>query len=404
MKTIIFIFAVGVAAANAVTFQNDYLVELNNGDTTTITNPNYPNKYPVGVNTRYQVTAPAFCKVQVTCTIQIDYSGGGCTANDIFGFLTDGTVDISGTSAGTVCVASNYQFTSQYNSVTLGYISTNYGGIWTCGIKVVSSGTCDCGRNNVPRIVGGNSVAANTYPFQAALWNTDYNAISCMAVILTPRCLVTAAHCMVPPYNNTSTNYVLVGRSFIQEPNCFSYFDTPYSRTYTIYGFRSHEYYNPNTKANDIALVYTNNRMVYNAGVGGICTPPTGYVPPANSVVNVTGWGTTSYGGPKAKYLQVTYLSIVDLNTCASQFASSQPPNPIYDSQFCTYGQGQRDACQYDSGSAVFYRNNTRIYLAGTVSYGIGCATSQPSVNTLFSAYLDWVFYYGESISEYCFY
>lgn len=96
--------------------------------------------------------------------------------------------------------------------------------------------------------------------------------------IVTPRVVLTAAHCIISPYNNKSTNYVLVGRSRIQEPDPFSYYDTPYSYTYTVYDFRTHEYYNPSTKVNDIALVYTNNRMIYNAGVGPICTPPNGYM------------------------------------------------------------------------------------------------------------------------------
>lgn len=64
---------------------------------------------------------------------------------------------------------------------------------------------------------------------------------------------------------------------FVLISDPFSYYDTPYSFTYTIYGFRTHENYDPSTKVNDLAFVLTNNRMVYNAGVGPICTPPNGY-------------------------------------------------------------------------------------------------------------------------------
>lgn len=68
---------------------------------------------------------------------------------------------------------------------------------------------------------------------------------------------------------------------------------------------------------------------------------------------------------------------------------TSKGMSPIGDGQICTYSPG-KDTCQYDSGGALYYRFN-QLFAIGLVSYGKGCASSYPSVNTRISYYLPWV-------------
>lgn len=47
---------------------------------------------------------------------------------------------------------------------------------------------------------------------------------------------------------------------------------------------------------------------------------------------------------------------------------------------------------QSDSGGPLIYIDSShRVYNIGIVSYGIGCASTHPGVNTRVTEYLDWI-------------
>lgn len=64
----------------------------------------------------------------------------------------------------------------------------------------------------------------------------------------------------------------------------------------------------------------------------------------------------------------------------------------VTDSQLCTLGVNGADSCQYDSGGGTFlsspYGYN---YLTGIQSYGYGCGTNTPAVNTRITSYIPWI-------------
>lgn len=59
---------------------------------------------------------------------------------------------------------------------------------------------------------------------------------------------------------------------------------------------------------------------------------------------------------------------------------------------------------QSDSGDPLLYTepSNKLLYLVGIVSFGRGCATSSPGVNTRVTSYLDWIQLNTPNI-EYCY-
>lgn len=62
------------SAAYSVFYGNDYVADLENGDTRTIQSPDYgvsPGWYYSGTKVRYRITGPAFSKVQAVCYVQI---------------------------------------------------------------------------------------------------------------------------------------------------------------------------------------------------------------------------------------------------------------------------------------------------------------------------------------------
>nr|CAD7264445.1 unnamed protein product [Timema shepardi] len=91
--------------------------------------------------------------------------------------------------------------------------------------------------------------------------------------------------------------------------------------------------------------------------------------------------------GETPTQLQKVGLQVISFQQCLSYYNSG-----ITLSQMCTYTQ-EKDACQSDSGGPLLYTNpNTgRLYLSGIISYGIGCATPNPGVNTRVTAYLNWI-------------
>lgn len=68
------------------------------------------------------------------------------------------------------------------------------------------------------------------------------------------------------------------------------------------------------------------------------------------------------------------------------------PNERILGSNICTYTPG-KDTCQFDSGGPLLWMNpsNRRLYLTGIVSFGVGCGSDNPAVNTRVSSYLDWI-------------
>ncbi|EDX00056.1 uncharacterized protein Dyak_GE22726, isoform A [Drosophila yakuba] len=85
--------------------------------------------------------------------------------------------------------------------------------------------------------------------------------------------------------------------------------------------------------------------------------------------LRVSGWGLTDiYESGPQKLLRTVTVPIVDKNTCR---ASYRPKVNLTDSMFCAGVLGKRDACTFDSGGPLVYRNQ----VCGIVSFGIGCAS-----------------------------
>lgn len=101
--------------------------------------------------------------------------------------------------------------------------------------------------------------------------------------------------------------------------------------------------------------------------------------------MEATGWGTLEYGGKRPNALQKVSLNVITNAVCKNTFPA------VASTQMCTYTAG-KDTCQFDSGGGLYYTDtNSLLYLAGIVNYGIGCATTKPSLNLRVTEYLDWI-------------
>nr|ATU82475.1 venom S1 protease 8 [Lethocerus distinctifemur] len=244
---------------------------------------------------------------------------------------------------------------------------------------------CTCGTTNKAsgRIVGGTETGVNEYPHMVAIVNIyPSGSISqfCGGALLTENHVLTAAHCI---HEETRPVGILTG-----EHDLRSFTETPYTQLYSVDKIIPHELYDPVTTKHDIALLVTAKRVAFNFAVGPICLP-VAPVTREDEYVKVTGWGDLQYGGAAGTKLMQTWLRIIPLNQCKKRFANIDVLSPT---QFCTFGW-KKDSCQGDSGGPVTWLDpdTNRYTLVGVVSFGIGCATAYPGVNTDIFPYLGWI-------------
>lgn len=269
--------------------------------------------------------------------------------------------------------------------------TTSTGGRFLCSITAIDDGTvtttsapntCDCGWKQQTRIVGGHDTGVNEYPAMAGLINLDTRSYYCGGSILSNRYILTAGHCL---YNKEPADMaVLVGDHDLSTGD-----DTPYSALYLSESFTTHPEFSINTLANDVAIVKTASEIVFSAFVGPICLPfrytTESFV---GQTVTALGWGNTEFNELPSDILQEVDLDVVDTDYCATRITD----RPVTSNQICTYGDG-KDTCQHDSGGPILWMDSStsRLQLVGIVSYGVDCASGEPSVNTRVTRYLSWI-------------
>jgi secreted trypsin-like serine protease len=168
-------------------------------------------------------------------------------------------------------------------------------------------------------------------------------------------------------------------------------------KTFAMRDIFLHPKYDPETLANDIALIRIDRKgsdtdRVQTIRLSGARTddPP----PQPGNTVLATGYGRTT---PNPKGKSSTLLMMVSLDVwppdkCAQ---ATGYPEPVSDRVVCAAAPG-RDTCQGDSGGPLFVWENNRTPAVrrqvGIVSWGKGCAEAgHPGVYTRVDMYLDWI-------------
>ncbi len=229
------------------------------------------------------------------------------------------------------------------------------------------------------KITGGTTASIADFPWQVYFISGNYR---CGGSIISPDWVITAAHCTETdagapiPFNQM---FVVVGA------------DNPSTSgaTYKVSEAIAHESYNSTTLENDIAVLHLQTPISY-----ANATP----IKLINSidVINgatlpgvmawVTGWGLT-HVSPDAlpTKLQKLQLPIVS-NAQASTVWSSIPSTDI----MAGYLNGNKDACNGDSGGPLAVPLYGEYKLAGIVSWGsTSCNTY--GAYTKVSAFESWI-------------
>lgn len=249
---------------------------------------------------------------------------------------------------------------------------------------------CGIRRSAVPdiftRIVGGSPAEKNEFPWQVSLQFVSnwYSYHICGATVVDQRWVLTAAHCT----HNMKTDQLLAvaGEHHLKRRH-----GDEQSRS--IETIVEHPQYNVETQEYDIALLKLTRPLVLDGvTVAPICLPP--YLNSFTRNGVVTGWGNTKEDGESSDVLMKVVVPIISDNQCQQSYRAIGYTGPITNNMICAgYSSGGKDACQGDSGGPfVCLGPDNRYYLAGVVSWGIGCAKPNvPGVYTEVSHFVPWI-------------
>ncbi|XP_058832231.1 venom serine protease 34-like [Topomyia yanbarensis] len=354
----------------------DYYQQVATGQSYAIYSPNYGNLYPANTHCRWTLSTTPGSRIALSCPDVYIPQSTSCYYDKLL-ISAGGKLDLSDAKAycgtGTVTAES----TGSSMIVTLEVGSATYGGRFYCTAKKID---CKCGMKRKQKIVGGTETLVNEFPMMAGLVTVSGHEVFCGATIITNYHAVTAAHC---PFGFSISNLALL----VGDHNITSGTDTTYAALHRVASIKIHESYNMTTKLNDIAIVRTMTEIVFTAGVGPVCLPFKYYGATfVGMELEAVGWGTTDFGEAKSNVLLKVSLPVIDPSKCYQTYANYAP------TQICTLAAG-KDTCQNDSGGPLFYTDfyNGLVYLIGTVSYGIACATDDPSVSTRVTEYMSWI-------------
>uniref|UniRef100_A0A8D3D839 ST14 transmembrane serine protease matriptase a n=1 Tax=Scophthalmus maximus TaxID=52904 RepID=A0A8D3D839_SCOMX len=245
---------------------------------------------------------------------------------------------------------------------------------------------CDCGRSmfKTSRIVGGQEAEEGEFPWQVSLQIKGYGHV-CGASIISPRWLVTAAHCV---QDDGKTRYSQPGtwEAYLGLHKQGKLGGAVVKRN--LKQIIPHPNYNAFTFDNDIALMELDSPVTYSDYIRPICLPSPQHDFPNGNTVWITGWGATREGGFAATVLQKAQVRIINHSVCDKLMGGQLTSRMLCAGVL----SGGVDACQGDSGGPLSSPSGTRMFLAGVVSWGDGCARrNKPGIYSTVTKFRGWI-------------
>nr|XP_055199176.1 transmembrane protease serine 9 [Nyctereutes procyonoides]XP_055199177.1 transmembrane protease serine 9 [Nyctereutes procyonoides] len=243
---------------------------------------------------------------------------------------------------------------------------------------------CDCGLQpgwkTAGRIVGGMEASPGEFPWQVSL--RENNEHFCGAAVVRARWLVSAAHCF-NEFQDPREWVAYAGTTYLSGVEA----STVRARVARII---PHPSYNPDTADFDVAVLQLDGPLPFGRHVQPVCLPAATHVFPARRKCLISGWGYLREDFlVKPEALQKATVELLDQGLCAGLYGQS-----LTDRMMCAgYLDGKVDSCQGDSGGPLVCEEPSgRFFLAGIVSWGIGCAEARrPGVYARVTRLRDWI-------------
>jgi secreted trypsin-like serine protease len=213
-------------------------------------------------------------------------------------------------------------------------------------------------------VIGGQPAAPGAWPFAAALIDASVSDTlegqTCGAVVVSPREVMTAAHCVASEGSARPRRRALdivAGKLRLRGASP--------ARVHVV-SVRVHPGYDAGTLANDLAL------LELARPVGGVAQLDDGAAETAGVAATAIGWGSTTAApvGDFPDALRQTVIDVEPDSACAQVYGDG------YDaaSMLCAgIPKGGRDTCQGDSGGPLVGAGPTGTVVIGFTSFGGAC-------------------------------
>ncbi|KAM4707389.1 transmembrane protease serine 9 [Discoglossus pictus] len=243
---------------------------------------------------------------------------------------------------------------------------------------------CECGKRPAMqkgnRIVGGSDAVKGEFPWQVSL--RENNEHFCGATIINDKWLVSAAHCF-NDFQDPAVWVAYIGTTSLSGSDGSTV-------KASIKNIIKHPSYDPDTADYDVAVLELESPLKFNKYSQPICLPDSTHVFPVGKKCIITGWGYLKEDNlVKPEVLQKATVALMDQTLCNSLYS-----NVVTDRMLCAgYLEGKIDSCQGDSGGPLVCEEPSgKFFLAGIVSWGVGCAEARrPGVYVRVSKVRNWV-------------
>ncbi|XP_020494954.1 transmembrane protease serine 4a isoform X1 [Labrus bergylta] len=244
--------------------------------------------------------------------------------------------------------------------------------------SVVSLSCSDCGKvGSQDRIVGGTDAFIEDWPWQVSLQQGGRH--TCGGSLVSPRWVVTAAHCFAGSKKELSGWKVVSGRTHLGTLGGS-----------TVDRIVLNGDYDTARNDYDIAMMRLSSPISMGESQRPVCLPPKSFGLQAGASMAVTGWGYLEEDGNVSPTLQKASIPLIDQAKCSSPsiYGSS-----ITERMICAgFLEGKVDACQGDSGGPLVYFSSSKWHLVGVVSWGVGCARKgRPGVYCNVEVVSNWI-------------
>ncbi|KAF2364214.1 Serine proteases trypsin domain [Trinorchestia longiramus] len=226
------------------------------------------------------------------------------------------------------------------------------------------------------KILGGREAERGQWPWQVVILNR-YREAFCGGVVVGPRWVLTAAHCVRKRlYARLAEHDLAVSEGTELE--------------FRVSESISHPLYDSTTVDNDVALLRLPQPLDYTPYLSPVCLPEQGAHLPVGEVCTIIGWGkerhTHLFG---TDVLHQAEVPIIPSASCRAVYKDYY----ITPNMFCAgYRGGRVDSCAGDSGGPLLCRQGQKWHVVGITSFGEGCGRrGKYGIYARVSNYRSWI-------------